>query len=1124
VKFTHVCILAVATALSVLGGETSAFALRATPAFQPRDSRKPGAVRPAPFAAAQELNHFQKARLGQLSDHTTRLVLPGSPDTLRVAVFQVQFTDSLMGGQPGSNRKAVRDSTWFANELGHMSQYFRGASRQHFEFAPTLDGTLYTVAHKMSYYGADSDEDTRVVDLAAEVIAKVDGQVDFSQFDHVLIIHAGAGQETDVGADSPNQIWSSFYDRSDIRRAQKDPNSKGIATNDTRDGQPLFIDNFSIVPSDASQDFATVGTLGIWCFQIGSRIGLVPLFDSTGGPDSEGIGNFDLMSYGLFDVNGYVPAFPCAFNRVLMGWVDPVTVDAGASAQTVNLKDINTATDADTVCLKVPITESEYYLVDNRVHDANADSLFTFTDNDSDLIPDNKDSLAGAEFDFFLTDLTNPATKHKDPRYPIYNDSGGVLFRYPGSGMYVWHVDEQVIRDAVTQGFLPDDFVGRKGVDLEEADGVQDMDAPGPAAFALGSYFDAYRAEPKGRSVFGPKTKPASISNSGVSTGLNISTSSPRGLSMRVSVKRDLSYSDVRTRWNAASPGQCATPVDLDNDGTDEIVVLSDSAGVFVFKTDGSEWKDLDANPKTIAPFIAVPGIKWAGPPAFGNLDAAADIEIIAAATTGELYAWKANGTELVDGDNNAGTTGILHKGLPLVTGPMLLDVNGGAPEVVIAEKQPDVVRISLIDATGVMVSPASALLSTQWPNAIPGQRVAPLAEMRIKDNTTTTIGVAVAALDTTSSRMSFTWVPAAFTGSVPTEAPMVVTTGLGHVSGANRINSLPSAPAVGDIDGDGDDEAVLTTPAGTVFTLDIASAFSHDVLLQSDNLRAANPSSPVLGDVDGDGTLEIAVWDEANMYLLKSNARPLINWPRPIRPESAGEAPPRSIARAFESPLMVNLKGSGPDDVLFPLDDGTVMAFDAQGSGFSDFPRVAPSGAGAAPSLLNHGGVTALVFLGSAGTMSSNNSVIDSVGVARETVLSIQELQRSPAASYWPMSRADLARTGRITRTPPAVTARPGAFDDASFIIYPNPVHESTVHARVDTNARATVALSILNLEGQEAVTRSFSVNPNGLPNTPFDEAIDVGALKSGVYLMRLRIESSAGSGSLVKTFAIRR
>jgi hypothetical protein len=55
-------------------------------------------------------------------------------------------------------------------------------------------------------------------------------------------------------------------------------------------------------------------------------------------------------------------------------------------------------------------------------------------------------------------------------------------------------------------------------------------------------------------------------------------------------------------------------------------------------------------------------------------------------------------------------------------------------------------------------------------------------------------------------------------------------------------------------------------------------------------------------------------------------------------------------------------------------------------------------------------------------------------------------------------------------------------------------------------------------------AVSRSFSVNPNSLPGTPFDEAVDVSALKSGVYLMRLRIESSAGAGSLVKTFAIRR
>ena len=1108
-KFRHACILA-ATALGLVGGVTNAFAVRATPAYQPRHDKK--AVTPArtaPLKASRELSRFQRDRLAQLAGSRSTMAPAASDDTLRVLAFQVQFTDTLMGGQPGAKRKAVRDTEWFNNELGHMDQYYRGASRQHFHLEATLDTTLYTLSKNMSYYGADANEETRVVELATELIGLVDNTIDFSQFDHVFIIHAGAGQETDIGADSPNQIWSSFYDRSDIRRAQKDSDSRGIPTNDG-----IFVDNFSIVPSDASQDFATVGTLGIWAFQIGSRIGLVPLFDSTGGPDSEGIGNFDLMAYGLFNVNGFVPAFPCAFNRSLMGWVSPLVIDPVTAAQSVNLKDINTGSDADTLCLKIPITENEYFLVDNREHDANADSLFTFTDNDSDLVPDNTDSLDGAEFDFFLTDLTNPATRAFDPNYGF-----DVLYRYTGSGIYIWHVDEQVIRDAVAQGYLPDDFVARKGVDLEEADGVQDMDAPGNAAFSLGSYFDAFRAEPKSHAQFGPKTKPNSASNSGTGTGIEIATTSPRGPSMRVSVSRALSYSDKRVRWNAASPGQSATPVDLDNDGTTEIVVLTDDAGVFVFKNDGTEFNDIDANPATIAPYIAVPGIKWTGPPAFGNLDVSPDVEIVAAATTGELFAWKANGTELIDGDANAGTTGILHKGAPMVAPPMLLDMNGGAPEVVIAEEQPSTVRLSFIDATGTMVIPASPLISTQWPHAIPGQRVAPLAQMRIKDGATTVIGVAVASVDTTTSRMSFTWVPAAFSGSAPAVTPVVHTTGIG---GASTLSDLPSAPAVGDVDGDGSDEAVVTTPSGGVYVIDLASATSEVVNLQTDALRATNPSAPALGDVDGDGTLEIAVWDDAYMYLLKSNARPLVNWPRLIHPESAGEMPPVSAARSFESPLIADLNGGGSDDVLFPLDDGTLVALDGRGAGIAEFPRVIPSGAGAAPSLSI--APPGLLFLGSQGSVESVNSIIDSVGVANQSALSIQEFTPASGTPYWPMWRGDLARSGRIARTPSSVTAKSGAFDKSSFIIYPNPVKEGTVHARVDTNARATVGLSILNLEGQEAITRSFSVNPNGLPNTPFDEVIDVSALKSGVYLMRLRIESSAGSGSLVKTFAIRR
>ncbi|HEU4364021.1 MAG TPA: T9SS type A sorting domain-containing protein, partial [Candidatus Krumholzibacteria bacterium] len=79
-------------------------------------------------------------------------------------------------------------------------------------------------------------------------------------------------------------------------------------------------------------------------------------------------------------------------------------------------------------------------------------------------------------------------------------------------------------------------------------------------------------------------------------------------------------------------------------------------------------------------------------------------------------------------------------------------------------------------------------------------------------------------------------------------------------------------------------------------------------------------------------------------------------------------------------------------------------------------------------------------------------------------------------------------------------------------------------VRARVATNTPARIQLSIYTVEGQEAVTKTFDVNPNGLPNTPFDELIDVAALKSGVYLLRLKIDGRSGGGSLVKPFAIRR
>jgi len=49
-------------------------------------------------------------------------------------------------------------------------------------------------------------------------------------------------------------------------------------------------------------------------------------------------------------------------------------------------------------------------------------------------------------------------------------------------------------------------------------------------------------------------------------------------------------------------------------------------------------------------------------------------------------------------------------------------------------------------------------------------------------------------------------------------------------------------------------------------------------------------------------------------------------------------------------------------------------------------------------------------------------------------------------------------------------------------------------------------------------------AANPGGVIHTPFDESIGVGGLKSGVYILRLLVESQNGTEPFVKNFAILR
>jgi len=1095
------------TGLCVLLSAVAVLASGPVPAF--RDHERDATAPDSP--QRPKINSFQLERLDAFFSGRAAASL----DTLRLIVFQVQFQDVSMDDQPDwSNFPCDCDSTWFDNELKHVRSYFDGASRDRMNTAWTLDGYLLTLPEDMGYYGDDRYEETRVVELARTVIDSFDADIDFSRYDHLFIIHAGPGQETDLFGDSPEQIWSSFYDRGDIDAAFPDTSVAGLITGDSLGGEPFHVDNFSIVPANPSQDFADVGSLGIWAFEVGNRVGLLPLFDSTpaGAIDSQGVGNFDVMAYGLFNVNGFVPAFPSAFNRVLAGWLDPVTVDATTAARDISLADINTGADSDTLCLKVPITENEYYLIVNRVHDADFDSLFTFTNlpPDSLPIPGNEDIFDGAEFDFFLTDLTNPFELKVHPTY-----IPPTTYRYTGSGVYIWHVDEAVVRDAVNQGYLPNDFVDRKGVDLEEADGVQDLDRPGPAGFALGSHWDSYRDGDGNQTSFTASTRPASDANSGVPTGIIVEGISVPDSVMQLTLRRAAGYDETRTRFEAAAFGQPATVVNFDGIGDMEIVVLADTGDVYVFRPDGSEWVDGDGDPTTIEPYISAPGVVWTGPPAFANLDGGVDMELVASSTSGTVHAWKSDGTQLYD----PGAVGF--PWWPMVAPPAIVDIvdaGGNAiTAIAVVGASAGTVEARFFDAAGiprVPVDPFSSIATA------PGHASLPLALVSASDEEGPFDGLVFTAIDTVAGSVTIQLWPVR-AANVRQTRPLGWTRTVSVAVGLPPEEVRPSAPAVGDLNRDGDDDIVFTWPDGRVDILDGSTGS-----LQTAQLRASRPSAPAVGDVDGDGTLEIAVWDTEFLYLLASNGRDLTNWPRALVADGFTELPSVDVRRGFESPVIADVDGDGRVDAVYQIDDGSVFALRADGSPSAGFPRVATAGP-ATPTLadLDGSGELSLVAAGTISELRRVDAVVDTFKTVEMTALAIQTLAGSSAGgeSYWPQYMATLSREGRSVPQNPTTTAT-ASFDEATFMVYPNPVKGAAVHARVMLNSSATVGVHVYNLEGQEAFSKSFAANPGGAIATPFDEIIDVSALKSGLYFMRLYIETSAGAESLIKPFAIRR
>ncbi len=505
-----------------------------------------------------------------------------------ILVLRVQFSDVQFQATEAYPDNLVHDDAFFERWMLHLSDFFHDASHGQYELQHTLHPQVFTLPRPMEFYGADVPDttDVNLDEFVLDLMDQADPQIDFSQYGGVIIFHAGAGQESDINGINTGEIWSTFLTR---KRLQSwfDPENDLYQGLPTDDG--AILTNIVVVPEHEYQDYfpgegednADVylfSIYGVLAHQFGHLIGLPSLFDNySGNGASQGIGNWGLMGTGIWNASGYVPAQLSPWCRMYLGWENAILVNQ--SSQDIMIDYFLDHQPFRNRLFKIPISDMEYFLVENRQQNPDG-SLDPYTGLPSytfKLLPEGEQDYydnypllpyfnfmenryISCEWDFMLPGLGGPI--------PI-----GMSVPVDGSGLLIWHIDENVIAENFTANFdynTVNAYAPHKGVDLEEADGIQHLDTAAYDQYKYGGPYDAFRAG--NNDYFGNQTHDGALS-------LPTAESYYGGVPVEIygigASGNQMSFS-VRFSWRLSSGYSGENPinacsVDFDSDGESEI-------------------------------------------------------------------------------------------------------------------------------------------------------------------------------------------------------------------------------------------------------------------------------------------------------------------------------------------------------------------------------------------------------------------------------------------------------------------------------------------------------------------------------------------------------------------------
>ncbi|TNE71881.1 T9SS type A sorting domain-containing protein [bacterium] len=525
---------------------------------------------------------------------------------------------------------------YFEAHLEFVKNYFETASKNQLSVSYEVLPSVYQLDNEMAYYsptGETNENDNKLTWLLRDTWEKVDldpavSTLNWTNNTLFILFHAGAGRDFDFLNTTldrtPQDIPSIYLTQNRIADLMNDNSFDGFTVKGYK------VTNTGILPETESRPgelfgeryVLQLGINGLLTAITGNHIGLPDLFNTVDGTSA--IGRFGLMDpEGFFAYFGLFPPLPSAWERLYMGWDSPTEISFD-SVNPISLSSVSLQPASGV--LKYSISEEEYYLIENRHRDAVNTGITisirkpdgtittqTFSNTDTKFSATNLDSLVDV-----LTPGVIIATNNYDWALPGGLDVGndGDYFtaddRLLNGGILIWHIDEAIINSGLISNTINSN-VYRKGVDLEEADGAQDIgnstnnlfleSVVGGTAYdfwwsgnnytVISEEGDSLRAY---QNRFAPDTRPSTVTNSGAYNPVEFYDISSNLPNATLSIRPFDGFVKLDARFSNRKVSHSVTQVNSESayplhamfymQGSDTLLIIPSKAGLTALHSD----------------------------------------------------------------------------------------------------------------------------------------------------------------------------------------------------------------------------------------------------------------------------------------------------------------------------------------------------------------------------------------------------------------------------------------------------------------------------------------------------------------------------------------------------------